>query len=76
LFLLNVFNIGYGVVEGGFSQVACLGWVVQNFVVKDGKVEGKTESNWMSGFEVRGGEFGGLFVGLVGGVGCLVVLFA
>jgi len=76
LFLLNVFNIGYGIVEGGFCQVACLGWVVQDFVVKDGEVEGKTESNWMSGFEVRGGEFGGLFVGLVGCICGLVVFFA
>lgn len=40
LLLLDVLNISDGIIESLFSQIAGLGWVIHNFVVEDGEVQG------------------------------------
>jgi hypothetical protein len=40
LVFFDVFNIGDGVIESLFSEVACFGGVIEDFIVEDGEVEG------------------------------------
>jgi len=59
-------NIGNSIIESLLGQVAGLGWLIQDFVVEDGEVKGKTESDWVGGLEVLVGDVRGLLVGIEG----------
>jgi len=43
-------DVGDGVVESLFGQVARFGRVVHHFVAEDGEVERKSQTDWVSGF--------------------------
>jgi len=54
--------------------MACLVWGVQDLIVKDGEVERKTETNWVSRCKISLGDLGGVLVSLQGFIGGLLSL--
>mmetsp|Transcript_3803 Transcript_3803/g.7546 ORF Transcript_3803/g.7546 Transcript_3803/m.7546 type:complete len:263 (-) Transcript_3803:231-1019(-) len=62
-------ELGNGVVEGLLGDMAGAVGAIENFVVKDGEVEGETEADGVSGGKVRRGDLGGGLVGVEGGAG-------
>lgn len=57
-------ELSNSIIEGLLGKMACLVRCVEDLIVEDRKVEGKTKTDWMSGCEVSLGDFGGGFVGL------------
>ena len=64
------------IVEGLLGEVASLVGGVQDLVVEDGEVQGKTETDGVGRGEVGLGDLGGSLVGLEGLVGRLLALVA
>jgi hypothetical protein len=67
---------GNGVIKGLFGKVACLVWGVQDLVVEDGEVEGKTQADGVGGGQVSLGNLGSVLVSLEGLIGGLLSLVA
>lgn len=64
-----------GIVEGGLSKVAGSGGIVEDFVVEDGEVEGKSEADGVGGAELGRGNLEGLLVrfkGVLAGSGVVI----
>lgn len=47
LFLLQVFQVRDGIIEGGFSKLACQVRWAHNFVVENRVVKGETKTDWV-----------------------------
>jgi len=75
LVFLNLIDISNSIIEGLFGQLAGLAWVVFNLIVEDGIVEGKTESDWMSGLKGSLSIFSGKLVSLMSLI-CGFVVFS
>lgn len=63
-FLTQSIELGNGIIEGLLGEVAGLVRRVQDLVVEDGEVQGKTETDGMCRSQVRGGNLGSLLVSL------------
>ena len=74
LILLDLINVSNGIIEGLLGQLTGFAGVVLNLVVEDGVVQGKAESDGMSGLEILLSLVSGALVGLMGVVSSLVVL--
>ena len=61
--LLELVNLVERLLESVIGKFACLGMVLEHFVVEDGEVEGQTEFDWVARGEV---DSVGLFVSLLG----------
>lgn len=73
--LTQCVELGNSVIEGLLGEVASLVRSVENLVVEDGEVEGKAETDGVSGRKLGLGNVGSVLVGverLVGGVLALV----
>merc|ERR1712228_61836 len=58
--LLELVNLVEGLLEGVIGKLACLGMILEHFVVEDGEVECETKFDWAARGKVDGV---GLFVG-------------
>ena len=65
-------ELGNSVVERLLRQVACTVGAVEDLVVEDGEVEGKSEADGVGGSQAGGGNLGGGLVSLEGLVGRLL----
>ena len=63
-----------GLVEGSLCHLAGLVWGVEDLVVEDGEVEGKTKADWVSRGEISAGDLSCSLVGLEGLVGGVLAL--
>jgi len=52
------------IIESLLSKVACLVWGVQDLVVENGEVKGKTETDWVGRCEISLSNLGGVLVSL------------
>jgi hypothetical protein len=64
------------VIKGLLGKVACLIRRVEDLIVEDGEVEGKTKADWVCWCKVGLGNFGSILVSLEGLVGRLLSLVA
>ena len=65
-----------GIVESLLGEVASLVWRVEDLVVEDGEVQGKTKTDWVGWSKIALGNLGGGLVSLEGLVGGLLALVA
>ena len=65
-----------GIVESLLGEVASLVWRVEDLVVEDGEVQGKTKTDWVGWSKIALGNLGGSLVSLKGLVGGLLALVA
>jgi len=71
----EVFDVGDGIVESLFGHFAGFTGLVHDFVVENGEVKSKTESDGVGGLQVRSGLFSGFVVSFESGVSNLLVTF-
>ncbi len=64
------------IIESLLGEVASLIWGVENLVVEDGEVQGKTKTDWVSWGKIALGNLGSGLVSLEGLVGGLLALVA
>jgi len=50
------------IIESLLGKVACLVWGVQDLIVENGEVKGKTETDWVSRCKVSLSNLGSVFV--------------
>ena len=65
-----------GIIESLLGKVASLIWGVQDLVIENGEVEGKTKANWVCWCKVGLSDFGCVLVSLEGLIGRLLSLVA
>ena len=61
-------ELGNGIIESLLGQVASLIRGVEDLIVEDREVQGKTEADWVRGGEIGLSDFGSILVGLKGHV--------
>ena len=71
-----MFDVGDGIVEGGLSQLTCLGRIVHDLIVEDGEIQGKSQSDRVGGLQLGSGDICGVVICFKGGSGGLVVLLS
>ena len=55
-------ELGDGIIESLLGEVACTVWRVQDLVVEDGEVKGKTKADWVSWGELGLCDIGGVLL--------------
>jgi hypothetical protein len=72
----KIIRTGNGVIKCLLGKVACLIWGVQDLVVENGEVEGKTKTDWVGGSKISLSNLGSVLVCLERLVGRLLSLVA
>ena len=76
MIFLDTFDVTDGIIEGGLSESASLGGVVEDFVVEHREVKGKSESDGVSGAEFGIGDLRSLGVTLESTIGSFLVVIS
>jgi len=69
----DLLDVSDGLIEGGLGEVACLGGVIEDFVVEDGEIECKSESDRVGGAKLGASGVLSLRVALECTIGSLLV---
>ena len=74
-FLTQGIELSNSIVESLFGKMASLVRRVEDLVIEDGEVEGKTKSDWVCRSKIGLSNFGSILVGFQRFVGRLLSLF-